>query len=103
MKLPSGRWYIALQTGQRCCAPSTCRIARSIRFIARHLLSPAFWLPGDAQAKRAKGYRAREPIGSQAGSMIGSASRARRSSSGIASRRAAISKTYSSNHESFMV
>jgi hypothetical protein len=49
------------------------------------------------------GYRARAPIGSQAGSTIGSASRARCRSAGSALLRAAISKTYWPNQESFIV
>ncbi len=47
--------------------------------------------------------RASAPIGSQAGCTIGGLSSAAWSSAGSAERRAAISKTYSSNHESFIV
>ena len=49
------------------------------------------------------GYRARAPIGSQAGSTIGSASRALCRPAGSALLRAAISKTYWLNQESFIV
>src|SRR6516165_9109666 len=49
------------------------------------------------------GYRARAPIGSQAGSTIGSASRAPCRLAGSALLRAAISKTYWPNQESFIV
>ena len=48
-------------------------------------------------------YRASAPIGSQAGSTIGGVSSAACNSAGSTERRAAISKTYSSNHESFIV
>ena len=48
-------------------------------------------------------YRASAPIGSQAGSTIGGVSSAAWRSADSADRRAAISKTYSSNHESFIV
>src|SRR5215831_4410067 len=49
------------------------------------------------------GYRARAPIGSQAGSTIGSASRALCRPAGSALLRAAISKTYWPNQGSFIV
>src|ERR1700677_3696952 len=48
-------------------------------------------------------YLASAPIGSQAGSTIGSASRAACKSAGSALLRAAISKTYWPNQESFIV
>ena len=68
-------------------------------------LQPGWQACGGGQTLRAESrrYRARAPIGSQAGSTIGSVPSASRSDSGSASLRAAISKTYSSNHESFIV
>jgi hypothetical protein len=58
---------------------------------------------GGAQAVTARAYRARAPIGSQAGSTMGSASSALCSSAGSALLRAAISNTYWPNQESFIV
>jgi hypothetical protein len=52
---------------------------------------------------RRRSQRAKAPIGSHAGSTVGSASSAASSSDGSMDFGAAISKTYSSNHESFIV
>ena len=52
---------------------------------------------------RRRSQRASAPIGSHAGSTVGSASSAATSSAGSRDFGAAISKTYSSNHESFIV
>lgn len=72
----------------------------------RYAISGKEWLAVSAVILRpcsSSTYRARAPIGSQAGNTTGCSSRAASSSGGRNDFGAAISKMYSSNHESFMV